>query len=59
MKIKRHDGICLSCEHLKQGDCPADENKIWRDDLTRVVADCDGYKKMEVKNDSKCNSRCS
>lgn len=58
MAINRYDGICLSCQHCPD-TCKQSEFIIWRDDLTKVVADCDDYKKMEVKNDSIYNRRCN
>ncbi|MCH5315755.1 MAG: hypothetical protein J1E81_07565 [Eubacterium sp.] len=52
MKIHSVDGLCLSCRHRIEGDCKQTELDIWRDDLTKVVADCDDYEKTEVKNEN-------
>lgn len=60
MKIFRFDGICLSCKHSSffESDCEQSEVDIFRDELTRVVAECDKYKKRR-ENDAKHNCRCS
>ena len=51
MKIFRFDGICLSCQHSSffKGNCEQSEVDIFHDELTRVVAECDKYKRTEVK----------